>query len=127
MSHSMHYYSTILLWTLIALIQANRRGIRYPSHLLLTYMYPRYNSPTWWADIDDNCPPEERNRVMDYVMGPIDYDLITDYSAITDTGIVSPPLCMLWTTSNLGSIFSVGVMPFWYITISWKNRYASTY
>ena len=54
-------------------------------------MYPRYSIPNWWLrDIGgSSCTPDERNSVMAYVMGPTNYDLIANYSAVADTGIVS--------------------------------------
>lgn len=42
----------------------------------------------------DSCTAEERSSVMNYVLGPNDYDLITNYSAVTDTGIVSCVGCI---------------------------------
>ncbi len=56
-------------------------------------MYAWYNEE-WWLlgdDGDHACTPEQRNSVMEYVLGPLNYEFIMDESAVAETGIVSPP------------------------------------
>ncbi len=77
-------------------IQAYRLGFRQPTHLLLTYMHPWYGTAEWWLGNLGNlsCTPAERNSVMSYVVGPANYDLITDFRAVADTGIVGHLILM---------------------------------
>ncbi len=74
-------------------VQAYQRGFRYPAHFFLTLMYPWYVTKEWWLvpDPQHSCTPEQRNSVVPYIMGPVDYDLITNHSVVADTGIVSLP------------------------------------
>ncbi len=53
-------------------------------------MYPWYITADWWLGNLNNlsCTPAQRNSVMSYVVGPTTYDLITNFSAVADTGIV---------------------------------------
>ncbi len=74
---------------LLLFSQAYRRNIRYPTHLFVTYMYTWYSAPDWWLLGDHSCTPENRASVMEYALGPIQFEFITNYSAVADTGIVS--------------------------------------
>ncbi len=54
-------------------------------------MYPWVAPKEWWlvSDPRHSCTAEQRNSVVPYIMGPVDYDLITDHSVLADTGFVS--------------------------------------
>ncbi len=55
-------------------------------------MYPWYIAEEWWllADGSESCTPENRASVMEYVVGPVQFEFITNYSTVPDTGIVGP-------------------------------------
>ncbi len=68
--------------------QAYARGIRQPTHLLVTYMYTWYIDPDWWLNEGNhNCTASERSSVMEYALGPINSDWNLD--EVAETGIVS--------------------------------------
>ncbi len=41
-------------------------------------------------DGNESCTPENRASVMEYVVGPVQFEFITNYSTVSDTGIVGP-------------------------------------
>lgn len=71
-------------------MQAYLHNIQYPTHLLVTYMYTWYSAREWW-NLDNRthkCTPEERASVMRYVLGPTQFEFISNYSTVPATGIV---------------------------------------
>ena len=67
--------------------KAYRRGLRYPRYLFLLYAWYR---PKWWVDEDmEGCTSEERESVLPYALGIVQYEFSKDYDAIIDAGMVS--------------------------------------
>ena len=73
-----------------SLLQAYEKGVRYPTHVL---MYPAWYSAGWYLSLSETssmkCTLEQRTSVLTYSLGVHVFEFIEDYSAVTDTGIVS--------------------------------------
>lgn len=73
--------------------QANERGIRYPTHLLL---YPAWYGDGWY-DSDVQCTAQQKASVLPYSLGVQISEFIANYSTVAEGGIVSincvPALC----------------------------------
>ena len=71
------------------LMQAHGKGIRYPTHMLITYGW--YGSGWWKGEATSsqyNCTDEERARVMPYTLAPRIQASYIDPTAEDESGIV---------------------------------------
>ena len=70
-------------------MQAYAQGIRYPTHMLITY---GWYSNGWWkgaaTSSQYNCTDEERASVLLYTLAPIIQESYTDLTAEDESGIV---------------------------------------
>ena len=81
-----HFLTTIY-------IQAFRRGVRYPTHLLLTF---QWYEERWWlkengaSDVNLTCTAEERERVLTHSLAFnfVLSDYLKNRDVTTDVGIV---------------------------------------
>ena len=75
---------------LVSNLQAHRRGILYPHHVLLTL---GWYGDKWWQVEDKNstCTAEQRESVLNNSLSFIQCDFIEDLNMTTDSGIVSHP------------------------------------
>ena len=72
-------------------MQAYQYEVLYPRYLILTLAW--YSNQWWTKPSDDydlsGCTPAQRERVLQYSLGALEFDFISNYSIVADTGIVS--------------------------------------
>ena len=77
--------------------------MKYPTHLFV---------PLTWYKLNEEggrCPLEYRKSVLPYVIGPLQFEWIKNYSAVADTGIVSYYDLALYPAFFASSKKNVGV------------------
>ena len=86
--------STTYIMPLVSNLQAHRRGILYPHHVLLTLGW--YGDKWWRGGENQNlaCTAKERESTLNNSLSFIQCDFIEDLNMTTDSGIVSHPPCL---------------------------------
>ncbi len=72
-------------------LQAHHHGVRYPQYLLLTLGW--YDSGWWTVGEGEedtlSCTQADREAVLDNTLIIWQFNFITDFSSVADSGIVS--------------------------------------
>ena len=81
--------------------QAYHLNLHYPHH---TFITTGWYAPKWWLVKNPSlsCTPQQRESVLPLSFAVLQYVFIEDLNMTTDTGIVSPPLCLLVLYIALG-------------------------
>ena len=73
--------------TITVMIQAYRRGLRYPSHFII---FMGWYQGRWWLrqDGSETCTAEERETIMQYFITVHHYNFLVPDDRNTTTGLV---------------------------------------